>query len=74
MILAPWTGIEPLPPALEGEVLSTRAPEKSLEMFLNSIEHYGLIVEEGCISCRQSMHVAFLTINKKHEDVFLNSY
>ena len=46
MILAPWPGIEPLPHALEGEVLSTRAPEKSLEMFLNSIDHYGLIVEE----------------------------
>ena len=29
-ILAPWTGIEPAPPALEGEVLTTGPPGKSL--------------------------------------------
>ena len=30
-ILAPQSGIEPVPPALEGEVLNTRPPWKSLE-------------------------------------------
>ena len=29
-ILAPWPGIEPAPPALEGEVLTAGPPEKSL--------------------------------------------
>ena len=29
-ILAPWPGIEPSPPALEGEVLTDRPPRKSL--------------------------------------------
>ena len=32
-ILAPWPGIEPAPPALEGEVLTTGPPEKSLDFF-----------------------------------------
>ena len=31
--LAPWSGIETVPPALEGEVLTTRRPGKSLEGF-----------------------------------------
>ena len=35
-ILAPWAGIEPAPPALEDEVLPTRPPWKSLELFLFS--------------------------------------
>ena len=30
-ILAPWPGIKPLPPALEGRVLTTRLPRKFLE-------------------------------------------
>ena len=29
-ILAPWPGIKPAPPALEGEVLTTGPPGKSL--------------------------------------------
>ena len=29
-ILAPWPGIKPVPPALEGEVLTTGPPRKSL--------------------------------------------
>ena len=29
-ILAPWAGHEPTPPALEGEVLTTGLPGKSL--------------------------------------------
>ena len=29
-ILAPWPGMEPTPPALEGEVLTTEPPGKSL--------------------------------------------
>ena len=29
-ILAPWPGIEPSPPALEGKVLTTGLPGKSL--------------------------------------------
>ena len=36
-ILAPWPGIEPAPPALKGEVLTTGLPGKSLIFFL--IEH-----------------------------------
>ena len=30
-ILAPWPGIEPAPPALEGELLTTGLPGKSLK-------------------------------------------
>ena len=36
-VLAPWPGIEPLPPALEGEVLTTEPPEKSLELSIEWI-------------------------------------
>ena len=32
-ILAPWPGIEPTPPALEGKVLTTRPPGKFLSPF-----------------------------------------
>ena len=35
-ILAPWPGIEPTPPALEDEVLTTGLPEKSPEILLKS--------------------------------------
>ena len=28
-ILAPWSGMKPIPPALEGEVLTIGPPEKS---------------------------------------------
>ena len=34
-ILAPWPGIKPTPPALEGEGLGTGPSEKSLCPFLN---------------------------------------
>ena len=30
--LAPWPGIKPAPPALEGEVLTTGLPGKSLDL------------------------------------------
>ena len=33
-ILAPWLGIEPTPPALEGEVLTTALPGKSQKFYL----------------------------------------
>ena len=36
-ILAPQQGIEPTPPALEGEVLTTGPPGKSLVLFFNYI-------------------------------------
>ena len=36
-ILAPQPGIEPAPPALEGEVLTTGLPGKSLNIDLYSI-------------------------------------
>ena len=36
-ILAPWPGIEPAPPALEGEVLTTGLPGKSLQFMLDSL-------------------------------------
>ena len=35
-ILAPWPGIEPIPPALEGEILTTGLPGKSLLGILTS--------------------------------------
>ena len=34
-ILAPWPGIEPEPLALEGKVLTTGLPGKSLKIYLN---------------------------------------
>ena len=34
-ILVPWPGIEPAPPELEGEVLTTGPPGKSLYYFSN---------------------------------------
>ena len=34
-ILAPWPGIEPTPPALEGKVLTTGLPGKSLNLNVN---------------------------------------
>ena len=37
-ILAPWPGIKPVPPALEGEVLTTGLPGKSLHLnFFNEV-------------------------------------
>ena len=35
-ILAPQPGIEPTPPALEGEVLTTGPPEKSPRLYLKA--------------------------------------
>ena len=34
-ILVPQSGIEPAPPAMEGEVLTTRPPGKNLYAFLS---------------------------------------
>ena len=34
VILAPWPGIEPVPSALEGEILTPGPPERSLHYFL----------------------------------------
>ena len=34
MILGPWPGTEPTPPALQGEVFATRPPGKSLKFLL----------------------------------------
>ena len=31
-ILAPWPGIKPVPPAFEGEVLTTRPPQEVLNI------------------------------------------
>ena len=36
-ILASWPGIEPTPHALEGGVLTTRLPGKSLYVFIEKI-------------------------------------
>ena len=36
-ILVPQSGIEPTPPALEGEVLTTGPPGKSQKMFFYSL-------------------------------------
>ena len=36
-ILAPWPGIEPIPPALEGKVLATGPPGKSCNLLSISI-------------------------------------
>ena len=46
-ILAPWPGIEPTPIALEGEILTTGAPGKSLDIFLKQ-----LILFEGILQAR----------------------
>ena len=35
-ILAPWPGIEPAPPALEGKVLTTGPPGKALHVSLRT--------------------------------------
>ena len=32
-VLAPWPGIEPIPPAVEGEILSSGPPGKSVYYF-----------------------------------------
>ena len=39
-ILAPWPGIEPAPPALEGEVLTTGPPGKSLDLLILLLAPY----------------------------------
>ena len=39
-ILAPRPGIEPVPPAMEGEVLTTGSPGMSLRDSLNSVVLY----------------------------------
>ena len=36
-ILIPWPGIEPMPPTLEGEVLTSEPPGKSLLVTLVSV-------------------------------------
>ena len=36
-ILVPWPGIEPAPPALEGEILTTGPPRKSQQKFLSQV-------------------------------------
>ena len=40
-ILAPWPGIEPTPSALEGEVLTSGPPGKSLVLFIFFIFIFG---------------------------------
>ena len=37
-ILAPWPGIEPAPPTVEGEILTTGPPGKSLTRVSNTLE------------------------------------
>ena len=39
-ILTPRPGIEPAPPALEGKVLTTGKPEKSLPLYFKSFLDY----------------------------------
>ena len=38
-ILAPWPGIEPMPPALVGEVLTTRPAGKSRDLCIFNAEY-----------------------------------
>ena len=42
-ILAPWPGIKPAAPALEGKVLTTGLPGKSLHIFLKSWVPFKLV-------------------------------
>ena len=37
-ILAPWPGIEPAPPILEGEILTTGPPGKSREILSSGLK------------------------------------
>ena len=46
-ILAPWPGIEPTPTALEGEVLTTEPPGKSLHCLFTTADNWIDIV--NCI-------------------------
>ena len=46
-ILAPWPGIELAPPALEGKVLTTGSPGKSLLFFLKIV----LAIQGPLMSC-----------------------
>ena len=39
-VSAPWPGVEPAPPALEGKVLTTGPPGKSLLFFLSPFPYY----------------------------------
>ena len=48
-ILAPQTGFETAPPALEGKVLTTGLPEKSLHVMFSSLLIQGSC-EEGILS------------------------
>ena len=36
-ILAPWLGIEPIPPALEGKVLTTGSSGRFLKLFIYTV-------------------------------------
>ena len=45
----PWPGIKPMPPALEGKVLTTGLPRKSLKWFVNDGLGFG-------ISSRNMLH------------------
>ena len=48
-ILAPQPGIKPASPALEGEVLTTGPPGKSLcVLFLSNIKHWPFSVSRSC--------------------------
>ena len=63
-ILAPWPGIEPAPSALEGEVLTSGPPGKSLVLFIylflflaTPLEMWGLSTltrDQTCAPCSGS--------------------
>ena len=65
-ILTPRLGIEPTPPALEGEVLTTGLPGKSLELlyyFLNQIsiiKKYWNFMPNSCETIPVSWIIIFL--------------
>ena len=48
-ILAPQPGVEPTPPALEGEDLTTGPPGKSPEIFLKHL----------IITCNKGQHILY---------------
>ena len=64
-ILAPWPGIEPVPPALEGEVLNTGLPSKSpRSLFLSCVKKESycrlvVILPIHCISSFPKLRVKF---------------
>ena len=82
-ILVPQSGIELPPPVLEGRVLTTGPPKKSLPMIFNSILQLVLVCEPPQLQHVQSKTISaskfssvichfFCSVNKRPQDLFLS--